>query len=36
MLSTSKLINKNFTDTTALVRLGYFTLVLIRDHRGAA
>lgn len=36
MLPTSKLIIENVMDTTAVVHLGYFTLVLISDHRGAA
>lgn len=36
MLLNSKLIEKNLNDTTGVVRLSYFTLVLITRHRGAA
>lgn len=36
MLLTSKLIDKNFTVTTWVVRPNLLTLVLITDDRGAA
>ncbi len=36
MLLTSKVIDKNFTGTTWVVRPTLLTLVLISAHRGAA
>lgn len=35
MLLNSKLIKKNFRDTSADVRLNLLTLVIITRHRGA-
>lgn len=36
MFLTSKVIDKNFTTTTLVVRPNLLSLVLIIDHRGAA